>query len=132
MYTINNKNSLLYITLLLHIHGVLSTDYIRGENATLTCNARDQPIRRIVWYYEYGGSSEQVTTWTDGSGPPSDSGQWHSRTELDTETGNVIILNLEVIDDGTYTCRYDTIQVSFPGKQGDTHNVNIIGKLIII
>ena len=75
MYTINKK-SLLCVTLLLHTHGVLSTDYIRGEYAT--CNAKVQPIRRIVWYHDYGGSEEQVTTWTDGSGPPSDSGQLHN------------------------------------------------------
>ena len=112
-------------------HNVISLDYERGDDAPLACNAKEQSIKRIVWYYDFLGSNEQeVTSWYDQE-EPEDSGQWDGRTELDTSTGDIIIKTLKLSDDGSYTCRYDKNPVSYPGNSGETHEVNIIGNHIL-
>ena len=99
-------------------------DYEIGQNASLTCNARHEQLAVIIWFYDFGGSADQhVSTWTDGRGPPSDHGQWLGRTELNTDTGDIVIHHLMIKDEGTYTCRYDNNSVSLPGKSGDAHTV---------
>ena len=63
-------------------------DYEIEQNISLSCNAQDQDLKKISWYYNYGWVNQQhVTTWTHGHGSPSDSGQWLGRTELNTDTG---------------------------------------------
>ena len=111
---------------LLYMNGVKG-DYDRGEDANLTCSPESQP-KRIVWYCDYWISRKQVITWTDGSGPPSDSGgQWESRIELDTSTGDIIIKSLELSDNGSYTCMWSPVSASTPGEVAETHTVNVVG-----
>ena len=113
-------------------HNVISLDYDRGEDAHLACNAKEQPIKRIVWYYDFGGSNqEEVTSWYDEQ-EPTERGQFKDRTELDTSTGDIIIKTLKLSDDGSYTCRYHNAAISIPGMQGDTHEINIVGNHIYI
>ena len=112
-------------------HNVISLDYDRGDDAQLACNAKEQPIKRIVWYYDYlGNNHQEVTSWYD-QGEPEDSGQWNSRTELDTLTGDIIIKTLKLSDGGSYTCRYHNAAISIPGMQGVTHEINIVGNHIL-
>ena len=116
---------------LLYTNGV-NGDYDKGEDVSLACNPQSQP-KRIAWYCDYWISLKQMTTWTDGSGPPSDSGgQWEGRTELDTLTGDIIIKSLELSDNGTYTCLWAEIPiVGIPGGVGDIHTVSVVGNYML-
>ena len=116
------------------LHGLyisVGRGYEKGQSAWLSCNVKARPVR-IVWWYDLDRSGQKVTRWTHGSGPPSGHGQWQGRTELNTDTGDIIIHDLMIADVGNYTCRYYLFFQSNPGVLGDTHTVNISKQLLYL
>ena len=112
-----------------YISFVATQDYNIGEPATLLCTfTGDEPVNSIAWHFNFGTPSEfQVATWKFNTNPKY-TGQWEHRTELNTHTGKLDIQDLELRDDGTYTCRYDAPPTDAPSKDGGSHSVSIRGK----
>ena len=126
---------LLQFLISLHIYqGIKGEDYEKGNTASLACNAHISPPESITvvrWshYHDDQNKRTQVVYWREStSEPPEVNDPWKDRVDLDTDDADIVISNLQLSDNGPYTCYYGTIVDVPPAYRGSTHQVNIIGK----
>ena len=101
-------------------------DVLPGDSVLLKCNHSTDGVIRVNWYYDFDGALQAVAYWGTQNGHE-DYRQWEGRTEIISAVGDITINNLEVQDDGSYTCFGHDSQSSI---RGSTYTLNVIGKPI--
>ena len=95
-----------------------------GENVTFQCNSQQSGATYIFWYSGTIVNDDYVAISIDGE--HTDYDQWKDRTDIDASSGDLTVYDLDVIDDGRYSCRYDDWNLP-PQNDGSSYVLDVTG-----